>query len=393
MAEKWRNWSGKLTARPERLHFVRSEPDAVAVVVRAAAEGAGIRTAGSSHSHSPLLPTDGVIVDTSGLNGVISTDAATSRAWVWAGTPIHALGQPLQLAGLALTNQGDIDRQTIAGAAGTGTHGTGLALTNLSAAVTGAHMALASGELVRCSASERSDLWRVAQLSLGAVGLVTRLELQLRDAYRLRQDGWQEQLDPLLERVAELTRQHRHFEFFWHPTTDECVAKATDETDDPPEYPIGDEGARCGWNYEVLPSHRNWLHTEMEYSVPAEAGPACLTAIRELLRREFPTMPYPVEYRTVAPDDVWLSPANDRPTVTISVHVAVGDDDEPLFRACEAIFRTFGGRPHWGKVHYLTGTELAGDSPHWDDWWGVRDSHDPDGIFLNEHLRSLQRPS
>jgi FAD/FMN-containing dehydrogenase len=386
----WSNWSGRQRARPTAIHFVRSETDAQALVRDAAASGTSIRVAGAGHSHSPLVVNDGIIVDASGLAGVIETDAAARRAWLWAGTPIHTLGRPLHDAGLALNNQGDIDRQAIAGAVATGTHGSGRLLQNLSAAVTGARLVLASGELVDCAADENPELWRVARLNLGAVGIATRVELQLRDAYKLAERGWSEPYEALRPQLAELITATRHFEFFWYPHNDTAIAKAIEETDAEPVYPLAEEGARCAWNYEVLPNHRPHRHTEMEYSVPAESGPECLAAIRDLIRRDFPELQWPVEYRTVAADDVWLSMAYERPTVTVSVHQDINEDDEPYFRACEEIFLSFDGRPHWGKVNYLDGAQLAVCHPRWRDWWAVRDQVDPHQLFLNDYLRAVR---
>ncbi len=387
---RWSNWSGKLTAQPAAIHFVKSEADAAAVVAQAAAAGGTVRSVGTAHSHYPLVPTDGTIVDVSGLSGVVSTDAYRKRARVRAGTTIHGLGMPLHEAGLGLPNQGDIDRQTIAGATGTGTHGTGVSLRNFSAAVTGLRIVTAGGDVVWASDTENVELWTAARQHLGAFGVVTEVELQLREAYRLREQGWSATLDEVLQTLSEKVHEHRHFEFFWYPTTDNAVIKATDETDDPAEYPIADEGSRCGWSHEVLSNSRTWPHSEMEYSVPLDQGPACLAAIRDLLTRDFPDMPYPVEYRTVAADDVWLSAAYERPTVTISLHMDAGQDDHALFRACEDVFRSFDGRPHWGKVHFRTGTELAALHPRWDDWWSARDELDPTGVFLNDRLQALR---
>jgi len=383
----WSNWSGRRSVRAGALHFVRSEPDAVAVVRANAA--AGIRIAGAGHSHSLLVPHDGVIVDASGLAGVISTDTARETAWVWAGSRIYSLGRPLHDAGLALKNQGDIDRQAIAGACATGTHGTGRSLRNLSSAVIGARLVLASGELVDCGPGNHDELWSACRLSLGSVGLITRLELQLRGAYRVRESGFEAswaELEPDLERhIADNER----FEFFWYPKSDLATVKRINETNDEPEYPLAPEGSRCAWNYEVLPNHRPHFHTEMEYSVPASEGPACFAAIRDLLRTDFPGVRWPVEYRTVAADDVWLSMAYGRDTVTISVHQDVREDETDYYRACEAIFLHHGGRPHWGKVNYLDGATLADIHPCWQDWWRIRDSVDPDRVFLNDYMKSI----
>ena len=335
----WTNWSGRWRGKPTALPFIRSEADALAVVREAADAGHTVRVAGAGHSHSPLVPNDGVIVDASGLAGVIHADSTSMRAWVWAGTRIYALGRPLHDAGLGLPNQGDIDQQAIAGAIATGTHGTGIELQNLSASVIGAQLVLAAGELVQCSANNNPELWQIVRLNLGAAGLVTRLELQLREAYRLHERTWSARFEDLLPQLTRLVTQTRHFEFFWYPHNDSAVAKSIDETTDEAQYPLADEGSRLAWSYEVLPNHRPHLHTEMEYSVPAAQGPACLSDIRSMIHREFPDLRWPVEYRTLAADDVWLSTAYARDTVTISVHQDVAVDDEPYFRACEEIFR------------------------------------------------------
>jgi FAD/FMN-containing dehydrogenase len=387
---RWKNWSGRHRAEAHGLHFLRSEADAAALTAQAAAEGLKIRAAGAGHSHAPLVPTEGVIVDTSGLSGLIAVDAAARRATVWAGTPVYALGRVLHEVGLGLPNQGDIDRQSIGGAVSTGTHGSGRELKNLSACVVGARIAVAGGELLDCGPELHPDAWHLARLGLGAAGILTRLQLQLRPAYRLRERSWSQPFEEIRPRIAALVAESRHFEFFWYPSRDRAIAKAIDETADEPEYPLAAEGERVAWSYEVLPNHRPLLHTEMEYSVPAEHGAECMSAIRELYRTQFPDVVWPVEYRTLAADDVWLSTAYERPTVTISAHQDIELDEAPLFRACEEIFLGFEGRPHWGKLHYLEAEQLAGAHPRWRDWWAARDRLDPGEVFLNDYLAGLR---
>lgn len=387
---EWSNWSGRRTAQPETLHFVRSDDDALALAARATADGRTVRVAGSGHSHSPLVPNDDVIVDVSALAGVISVDHDTQRAWVRAGTTIAALGPALHAAGLALHNQGDIDRQTIAGACATGTHGTGRTLRNLSAAVTGARVATSSGELVECGETTAVDTWRVAQLNLGAIGIVIALELQLRPAVRVAETAFVTDLPDVEARIDELVDGNERCEFFWPPQTDIAWVKRINPTDEPAVYPIGQEGQRVGWSFEVLPSHRDQLHTEMEYSVPLASGPACFADLRDLLRSRFPEVEMPVEYRTLAGDDVWMSPAHGRDTVTLSVHRTIDADETVYFAACEEIFRHHDGRPHWGKVNSLTGDDLRAIHPAWDRWWAERDRLDPNGTFLNPYLAGLR---
>ena len=390
MSPRWSNWSGRVTARPAEIVQPGDEPAVVEALRRATREGRRVRAVGAAHSHVPLAATEELLVDPSRLRGVVKVDAARREAVVRAGTRISALGPPLHAAGVALHNQGDIDRQSIGGAVATGTHGTGIALRNLSAGVTGARVVLADGELIECDAEREPELFHAVRLSLGAVGVVTELHLSVRDAYKLEERMWGEDLDAVLERIDELAAATRHFEFFWLPGRARAACKSLAETDAEPCYPLADEGQRLAWSYEVLANDRPDKHTEMEYSLPAASGSACVRALRELIARDFPDLAWPLEYRTLAADDVWLSTAYERPTVTISVHQGIDRDDGELFRACESVFRGFEGRPHWGKVHFRTGRELADLHPRWDEWWRVRDRVDPDGRFLNDYLRALR---
>lgn len=386
----WSNWSGRLTAKPTALHFLRSERDAAAVVQRALADGHCVRAQGAGHSHAPLVGNDHCIIDTSALAGLVSVNPAQRRARVWAGTPIYMLGRLFGDHGLALANQGDIDRQAIAGAVATGTHGTGTRLQNLSATVVGLRLVTADGQVLECNADTESELFTAARLSLGAFGLITQLELALLPAYRLRESGFVSDLASVVPQLATLCAAHRHVEFFWYPQADRAIVKIIDETQDAAEYPLAAEGARCADSHEVLPNHRPYRHTEMEYSVPAALAADCLLELAALIRTEFPQISWPVEYRTLAADEVWLSTAYEQQTVTISVHQDIAESDHEYFSACERVFLRYQGRPHWGKVHYLNGATLAERHPRWADWWRVRDAIDPQGVFLNPYLKSLR---
>lgn len=386
----WSNWSGRVRAEPAEIVRVDDEADVIAAVRRAARAGTALRCLGAGHSHAPLVATPGVLLDTDGLTGVVRVDAAHGTATLRAGTRIHALGAPLRDAGVALHNQGDIDRQAIAGAVATGTHGTGRELQNLSAGVVAARVVLASGDAVECDAQREPELFELARISLGACGAISELTLSVRPAYKLAERMWLEPIEEVLARSDEHAAATRHFEFFWMPGSARAACKALAETDAEPVHPLAPEGARCAWSYEVLANERYDKHTEMEYSVPIARGPACFAALRDRIARDFPDLRWPLEYRTLAADDLWISTASGRATATISVHQGADLPDEPLFRACEEIFAAYEGRPHWGKVHYRTGRELAAQYPRWHDWWRARDRYDPDGVFLNPHLSSLR---
>ncbi|MBK00866.1 MAG: hypothetical protein CL464_00215 [Acidimicrobiaceae bacterium] len=389
MAE-WTNWSGKLSAEPRRVVQVGTV-DAIRSELLAARDGGwSVRTAGTAHSHYPLLPTDGVILDTRPLSGLVSVDKDAMTATFRAGTKIHACGRPLLEHGLGLLNQGDIDQQSVGGAIATGTHGTGIHLGSFSSAVTELSVLLVDGSVVTCGPDFETDLFEAARLSLGAVGVILEVTLQVREAYRLEEQRWLEPFESVMERIEELTTATRHFEYFWYPGQDRAICKSIDITEKPSQYPLGDEGQRLAWGFEVLPNQRLDPHTEMEYSIPTEHGPSCVADIKHLLSSSYPDVVWPIEYRTVAADDVWLSPARGRATVTVSIHEDVQRDETAYYRAAESVFRSYEGRPHWGKVHYLSTEDLAGDYDRWQDWWHVRDGVDPTGVLLNDALRELR---
>ncbi len=127
----------------------------------------------------------------------------------------------------------------------------------------------------------------------------------------------------------------------------------------------------------------------MEYSVPAEAGPACFQEVRKRILERHPKVMWPVEYRSVAPDDAFLSMAHGRPTVTISVHEDGRLPYRDFFADVEPIFWSYSGRPHWGKIHTLGAGKLSDLYPMWDAFHEQRERLDPRGCFLNDHLRSL----
>jgi FAD/FMN-containing dehydrogenase len=389
MAE-WANWSGRHTDTPQTIHAPTSESGIVNAVATAAEAELAVRAVGASHSHSRIAATNGLLVTLDSWQGVESVDAVNQTATIRSGSRIYQLGEPLRKHGLALQNQGDIDRQSIGGATSTGTHGTGPTLQNLSASVLSARIVLASGDVIDCSAAATPELFEIVRHSLGAVGLLTTVTVALRPAYRLHETLWKQDPDSVFDRLDQLTSNTRHFEFFWMPQTDACACKSLAETQDPVSAMPDIKLERIGWSHDIISSTRDDLHTEMEYAVAAEEGPACFNEVREMILRDFPDLQWPLEYRTLAADDLWISAATGRPTVTISAHQDISLDDRPLFEACEAIFRRYGGRPHWGKQHYQTGAELDQLYPKYRDWWRVRDQHDPSNLFVTDYLARLR---
>lgn len=388
MAE-WSNWSGVVICRPRALLRPRSESEVAECVTRARRDGVGLRVAGTGHSLTPLVATDGLLLSLDGWVGVESCEADRRRAWVRAGTTLHDLGPRLHEAGMAMENLGDVDVQALGGALATGTHGTGRTLGSLSSRVSGLRLICADGSIRLVTAEEEPELLLAARVSLGALGVVSAARLELVDPFRLHECVARMPTEACLEDLEAGIASHRHFEFFWYPSRDLTEVKSLDPTEAAPDPLPERDGERIDWSFRILPSVREQRFFEMEYALPAEAGRVCFLELRDRIRSRHPDLLWPIEYRTLHSEDAWLAPAHGRETVTLSVHQDGRLPYLELFRDLEPILRAHGGRPHWGKFHSLGGDALRDLYPRFEEFLAVRKRLDPEGRFLNEHLRLL----
>lgn len=422
-AMPWKNWSGAQSCLPAARVAPASE-EQLAQFLRAAT--GAVRPVGSGHSFSALVPTDGSVLSLGNLRGMITHDAKTLQSEWWAGTPMSQMGAPLKQAGLALPNMADIDYQTLAGAIATSTHGTGPRFGSYSDQVVGLRLLTANGDSIDCSAQQHPEIFDAARCSLGALGVITRVRLQNRRAFKLHRREWVQRFEELLEDMPRLLREHQHFEMnvLLHAAT--AVAMTMDETKDArviPKEPGGDvdkvallQRVHLEWknspriyagminflvkhavsfpeviddSYKVFANVRDVRFNEMEYEVPAEAGPACLREIMAKVRKNKVDSFFPIEYRYVKRDSAMLSMFQGRDTCAISFHQFYRMDYHNVFAQIEPIFWKYDGRPHWGKLHTLNARLLAPLYPRWKDFLAVRESLDPQGKLLNAHLRSV----
>jgi len=417
---RWQNWSGGQKAQPKQWLNPRDERE---LITQLRAARGTVRVTGASHSFSALCNTDDTLFSLDQLSGVVRHDPAKLQATLWAGTRLRDIGAPLWQLGQAFSNQGDVNPQSIGGACGTSTHGTGPTLGSFSSMVRGVRLVTPDGEVIEADAERNAEVFHAATTSLGALGVVTQFTLQNRNTYKLHQREYLEDLDGLLGKLDGYVKTNRHFEFWCFFESKDAIVKTLNETEaaDTPvpgfELPVdhildltakiadriaGMDGPmqrfltamvspveRVGRAYEIFPSPRNSRFNEMEYEVPAEKGPECLKEILETVQKSAVRTLFPLEYRYVAADDCWLSPMQGRATVAISVHQHHSVDYRPLFNLVEPIFWKYSGRPHWGKLHSLDARRLAPLYPHWDDYRKVRERLDPKGRMLNEHLRKV----
>ena len=432
MAEIWTNWAGEQRCAPIVIERPGSEAELARVVRRAAEQRLTVRAVGSGHSFTDCACTDGVMIDMAGMQRVLEIDQASGRVTVEGGIKLHALGPLLAEQGLALENQGDIDRQSITGAISTATHGTGAKLQNISARIVGLRLVTATGEVLDLTPETDRETYLAARVSIGALGVIAAVTIQCVPLYTLHRHDEPLPLADTLERIDEHVDGNDHFEFFVFPYADKALTRRTRRSGAVPSPPprwqryLQEEivenrvlGAVCRtgrWfpamtprlnrlvtsamsvsdvedrGYKVYATTRAVRFTEMEYAIPREHAREAVERVMRLIEdRRLPIL-FPLEVRFAAGDDAFLSTAHRRDTCYLAVHQFARMEFETFFRAVEAIMEAFEGRPHWGKRHYQSAATLRDRYPDWDRFQAVRARLDPTGVFDNDYTRRVLGP-
>ncbi|MBB0246323.1 FAD-binding protein [Streptomyces alkaliphilus] len=433
-APEWRNWAGTASARPVRTARPRDTAELAALVAEAAGRGLRVKATGSGHSFTGVAVTDGLHVSMDAMARPIEVDRSRGLVTVEAGMPLHRLNRLLDAHGMALTNMGDIDRQTVSGAISTGTHGTGRSSGGLSAQVSAVELVTADGSVLSCSADREPEVFAAARLALGALGVLSRVTLRCEPAFLLRAVETPMPLRRVLEDLEDLVRGNEHMEFYWFPHTDRTLIKRNNRPsggarraplsrarawfeDDFLSNTVYEGVNRLGCavpaaiprlnavaaralsprvytdvSHRVFTSPRRVVFREMEYAVPRAELPEVLRELRRLPERYGERVGFPVEVRFAPADDVWLSTAHGRESAYVAVHQYHRRPHEEWFRVAEEVLVAAGGRPHWGKLHRLGAEELRGLYPRFDDFRRVRARLDPSGVFANPCLRGVLGP-
>jgi len=426
--ERWQNWSGSVQSTPRQIVKPRTVDELVQLIEAYGREGRRVRVAGAGHSFTPLVQSNDVLLSLDGLQGIEKIDAGRGTVTVLGGTRLKSLGEALYAHGLAQENLGDIDVQSISGAISTGTHGTGVRFGTLSTQVECLTLVTATGELLECSPQRDPEVFKAAQVSLGMLGVIARVTLRVVPARRLRFQSHRERLADCITNLERYKQENSHFEFFWLPYTEWVQAKFLNET----ESPLNGSNLWGSFNKIVLENGVYWLLSEccrlvprlsssvsklsaqaiasvdeinyshrlfatprwvrfqeMEYNIPAEHVSAAITEVQDCINQHRFAVHFPLECRFVHSDDIWLSPAYQRDSAYLAVHMYRGMEYKPYFRRVEEIFLRYQGRPHWGKMHTQDTRRLAALYPRWNDFRRVRAALDPQGMFLNDYLREL----
>ncbi|WP_188895169.1 D-arabinono-1,4-lactone oxidase [Microlunatus endophyticus] len=431
----WRTWGRTELATPERI-LAPSHASEIQDLVREAAErGSTVKPIGAGHSFTAIGVTEGVQLRTDRLHGLMSVDRDRRLATLGAGTRLAEVPRLIGYYGLAMENLGDIDRQTIAGAISTGTHGTGSRFGGLATQVAAVQLITGTGELITISATENPELLDAVRVGLGALGVLVSVTLRCVPAFTLAATERPEPLAAVLDAFEQRCDAADHFEFYWFPHTTTALTKTNTRLpsdaglaplkrgqrfiDDtlvsnelyralcavqsgmPAITPMINRTADkitgnrsfTDVSHRVFTTRRTVRFKELEYAVPRTAVPDALRAVGQLIKDRDLRISFPVEVRSAAADQLWLSTAHDRLSGYIAVHRYHRDrDTQAYFDAVEEIMLDHDGRPHWGKLHTLTADQLRPKYRHFDDFLAVRDRLDPHRVFANPHLDRVLGP-
>ena len=418
------NWARNHRCVPDAVHQPASTDEVARIVRQAHEAGQRVKVIGAGHSFTATAMTDGVMLRLDNMTQILNVDREAGQVHVQAGATLHDFCRELHNYGLALPNLGDIDVQSIAGAISTATHGTGSGLGNLATNVVAMTLVNGKGEIVELN--EGDPRISIAAVGVGALGVVCEVVLQCVPSFRLHAYETIEYLDDLLDDIPSFAESADHAEFFWMPGARRCQVKRNQRTTEDIQRPgkvayfrdkyVAENLAfgtvcRVGrrWpslapriaklvsssvserdliddSFRVFASPRLVRFVEMEYGIPLECLPEAVQRVREVTKHlSFPSL-FPIEVRVSAADDIALSTGFGRSNGWVAVHQYVGAPYESYFQQVADIMDSYGGRPHWGKMHYLNAAQLCERYPRWGEFQELRAALDPDGTFRNEYV-------
>jgi alditol oxidase len=414
------NWGGNITFAPRGFH----QPTSVDELRQIVADSERVHALGSGHSFNAIADTSGDLVSVADLPHTVEVDPERMTVTVGAGVRYAELTSSINAEGYALHNLGSLPHISVAGACSTGTHGSGDTNRLLSTAVSGLEIVTADGELVTVSRESEGEAFSGMVLALGALGIVTRLTLDLEPTYDVRQYVYEKlPHDQIEEHLGEIFASAYSVSVFtnWQDGRHQQAwlkQRVTGDSRQPPPHWMGAVLAHSARNplpdmppahctqqmgvpgpwHERLPHFRadftpsSGNEIQSEYLVPRERAREALEAMRRIRHVVAPVLKIS-ELRTVAADTLWLSPSYGRDSV--GLHFTFVQDTAaitPVVAAIEEQLARFDARPHWGKVFGLDPAVVRGKYERFGEFQQLVRDWDPAGKFRNDFLDRFLLP-
>jgi xylitol oxidase len=414
--EKLRNWAGNLEYSTDRLYTATS----LEQVRNYVKEQKNLKVLGTRHCFNNIADSADSFLSLKPMDEVIAIDAVTRTATVAAGITYGQLSPYLDSEGFALHNLASLPHISVAGACTTATHGSGERNGNLATAVSGLELVTAAGEVLKLSRDHDGETFQGAVVGLGALGVITKLTLDLQPTYRMRQYVYENlPLSELKEHFDTIQASGYSVSLFtdWrkefvNELWIKCRVEAGKEVKMPPEFlgaklaarnlhPIAELSAEnCteqmgvpGPWYERLPHFRMGFtpsagkELQTEYFVPRQHAMEAIVAVAQLRDQVSPHLLIS-EIRTIAADKLWMSPCYEQPCVTI--HFTWKQEWDAVRRLLPVIEKElvpFQARPHWGKLFTMAPAELKHIYKKMPEFIELSRKYDPHGKFRNEFLK------
>ncbi|MFN8473968.1 MAG: FAD-binding protein [Anaerolineae bacterium] len=409
------NWAGNLTYSAARLH----QPTSVEQVQVIVKNSRRVKALGSRHSFNSIADTPDDLISLEHLNGVVALDPENGTVTAEAGMKYGDLAVYLDQVGYALHNMASLPHISLAGACATATHGSGDKNGNLATAVAAMEIVTGEGELVTLSAEHAGETFQGAVVGLGALGVVTKVTLNIVPTFTVRQEVYenlpQANLEDHFDAITSSAYSVSLFTDWQKDRVNLLWLKRLVTEDTPGEIAPEMFGARLAavdrhpivelsaenctpqmgipgpW-HERLPHFRmgftpsNGEELQTEYFVPRQNAVAAIGAVTALRDRLAPLLQIS-EIRTIAPDSLWMSPCYQQPCVAL--HFTWWKDwaaVEPFLPELEEALAPFEARPHWGKLFAMAPARVQALYPKLPDFRRLAQSFDPEGKFRNAFL-------
>lgn len=413
--EKLKNWAGNLTYSTEKLDQAKS----VQQVQELVKKYPKLKVLGTRHCFNTIADTRDNFVSLVNMADDISIDSSGKSVTVNSGIKYGQISPFLHNKGFALHNLASLPHISVAGACATATHGSGEKNGNLSTAVSAMEMVTAAGDLVKLSREKDGEKFKAAVVNLGALGVVTKVTLDLQPTFLMTQHVYENlPITQLKDHFDEIEGSGYSVSLFtnWQSQniTEIWVKRRADDTRKPEKewlgaklatknlHPIPELSAEncteqmgvAGPWYERMPHFKmgftpsSGVELQSEYYVPRQNAVDAIMAISRLGSQVGPYL-LTSEIRTIAADDLWMSPCYKQDSVTI--HFTWKQDwpaVSKLLPIIEKELAPFNAKPHWGKLFTVAPAKLEKLFPKLIEFREIAKEYDPKGKFRNEFLNT-----
>lgn len=414
--EPLKNWAGNLTFSTKNVHYPTSVEEIQELVTRLPS----IRALGSRHSFSTIADSKQHLVATEALNQIVSLDKEAKTLTVEAGVRYGDICEYIHDRGFALHNLASLPHISIAGSGATSTHGSGVNHGGLATAVRAIEIVNANGDIINLSRESNLEMFTGAVVNLGALGIVTKVTLDLLPTFNMSQVVYRNMpmaaLASDFESIMSIGYSVSLFTDWRNKNVNQVWIKSRSDAstiepgkefygaaladremhpvDDHPSESCTEQGGVDGPWHARLPHFKMGFtpssgdELQAEFIIPFENGYEGMMIVEKMNEEISPHL-LVSEIRTIAPDDFWMSPFYKKPCVAIHfTWKPHGDAVYALLPKIEEVLSPFGVRPHWGKLTTIQPSVLQSRIEKLSDFKELMNEFDPKGKFRNDYINT-----